>query len=195
MKNDTTRKIILTTLSIVSAFVVLRHEILNLNKTEWFIFDSFETLFWYGLGILIAIPTTINAVKSYKRSKSKAYFIPVIILGFATILNLGLQFVQTENDSPVILWAHYDGDTNGLTLKLREDKTYRLENYSILGGDFIEGNYRLENDTIYMDRKEPIGNDFMNDKLVITKDKVFFHLDKNGEYETGFFSMRIIEKK
>ena len=46
-----------------------------------------------------------------------------------------------------------------------------------------------------MDRKEPIGNDFMNDKLVITKDKVLFHLDNNGEYETGFFSMRLIEKK
>ena len=80
-------------------------------------------------------------------------------------------------------------------MKLREDKSYQLENYSILGGEFIEGQYRLQNDTIYLDKNEPIGNDFMNDKLLITKDKVLFHLDKNGEYETGFFSMRIIEKK
>lgn len=193
MKNDKTRIILLTALSVVSAFVVLRHEILSLNKTEWFIFDAFETLFWLGLGILIAIPTTINAVKSYKRSSSKSYFIPIIILGSATFLSLGLQFVHTENNSPVILSAHYDGDTNGISLKLREDRTYRLENYSILGGEFIEGNYKLENDTIYMDRKEPIGNDFINDKLVVTKDKILFHLDKNGNFDTVNYFMRIIE--
>lgn len=193
MKNDKTRIILLTALSVVSAFVVLRHEILSLNKTEWFIFDAFETLFWLGLGILIAIPTTINAVKSYKRSSSKSYFIPIIILGSATFLSLGLQFVHTENNSPVILSAHYDGDTNGISLKLREDRTYGLENYSILGGEFIEGNYILENDTIYMDRKEPIGNDFINDKLVVTKDKILFHLDKNGNFDTVNYFMRIIE--
>lgn len=193
MKNDKTRIILLTALSVVSAFVVLRHEILSLNKTEWFIFDAFETLFWLGLGILIAIPTTINAVKSYKRSSSKSYFIPIIILGSATFLSLGLQFVHTENNSPVILSAHYDGDTNGISLKLREDRTYGIENYSILGGEFIEGNYILENDTIYMDRKEPIGNDFINDKLVVTKDKILFHLDKNGNFDTVNYFMRIIE--
>lgn len=179
----------LTILSVVSAFVILRHEILTLHKTEWSVFDGIETIFWYGIGTLIAIPTAINAVKSYRRSKSKAYLTPLIVLGFAAISSLGLQFIQTESNSTLILWAHYDGDTNGLTLKLREDQTYILENYSILGGEFTEGHYRLENDTIYMDRKEPIGND----KLVITKDKVLFHLDKNGEYETGFYSMRIIE--
>lgn len=194
MKTETKRKIILTTLSILSAFVLFRHEILNLNKTQWFIFDSFETLFWYGLGFLIAIPAAINAAKSYKKSSSKVYLIP-IILGLATFLSLGLQLVQTKNDSPIILWAHYDGDTNGLTLKLIKDKTYELENYSALCGDFIVGNYRLENDTIYLDLKEPMGNDFMNDKSLITKDKVLFHLDEKGEYEIGFLSMRIIEKK
>ncbi len=196
MKSETTRKIILTTLSVLSAFVVLRHEISNLHKTDWFVFDSFEIILWYGLGLLIAIPTIIISIKSASKTNSKTYYIPVVILGLATIVNLGLlTFGQTENDSPIILWANYDGDTNGLTLKLREDGTYKLENYSILGGDFSEGTYNIQNDTVFLDKEEPIGNDFMTRKLVLTPDKILFHLDNKGEYDTGFFSMRIIEKK
>ena len=196
MKSEKTKKIILTTLSVLSAFVVLRHEISNFHKTEWFIFDSFEIILWYGLGLLIAIPTIIISIKFARKTKSKTYYLPVVILVLATIVNLGLlTFGKTENNSPIILWANYDGDTNGLTLRLREDGTYKLENYSILGGDFTEGTYDIQNDTIYLDKEKPIGNDFMTGKLVLTPDKILFHLDNNGEYDTAFFSMRIIEKK
>lgn len=195
MKPESRRIITLTGLSIVLALVVLRIEIQNLSKTDWFIFDSLIEILSYSVGLLIAVPIILSSWKSFRASKKKAHLIPISILALSSLSIIALQFVGAENSSPIVLWAHYDGDTNGFTLKLREDNTYRLENYSILGGDFTEGNYRLENDTIYMDRKEPIGNDFMNDKLVITQDKVLFHLDKNGLYDTGFFSMRIIEKK
>ncbi|GEM_PF-1580118 len=195
MKSETTRKIILTTLSILSAFVVLRHEISKFNSNEWFIFDSFETLLWYGLGFLIATPTIFYSVKYARRTNSKTFYIPVIIIGLATVVNLGiLTLGDTENDSPVILQAYYDGDINGIALKLREDGTYKLENNSILGGDFTEGNYDLDQDTIYLDKERPIGNDFMTRKLILTSDKVLFHLDKNGDYDTTSFTMRIIEE-
>lgn len=196
MKSETTRKIILTTLSVLATFVILRHEISNLNKTEWAVFDGFVTILWYGIGLLIAIPTMVVSVKMARKTKSRTYYIPVVILGLATILNLGLLiFGQTENDSPIILSANYDGDTNGLTLKLREDGTYKIESYSILGGDFKEGTCHIQNDTVFLDKEEPIGNDFMTGKLVLTPDKVLFHRNMNGGYDTGFFSMRIIEKR
>lgn len=174
--------------------MVLRHELINLNSKEWFIFDAHISFFWYALGFLLAGTTLHYAIKLFRKSRLKVFLIPVFIIVTGIITNLGVQFLKIENTSPIILWAHYDGDINGLTLKLRKDGTYRLDDYSILGGEFFEGKFQIEKDTIYLYQKGSSGNDFVSRKLLLTPDKVLFELDENGEYETGFFSMRIVEK-
>jgi hypothetical protein len=194
MKLNKLKKYLLIIFALIASVIILNHEIQSINSQEWIIFDGFITLGWYLLFLIISIPTLHYSIRNLKRSKSNIYYVPIIILGITILTTITIQiFIHSESNSPVILRAHYDGDTNGLSLKLRENGTYNIHNYSIIGGDYINGTFKIENDTIYLDQDQALENDFMSNKLVITEDKILFSIDKNGKYETGYFTMKIIE--
>jgi hypothetical protein len=190
------KKYIPTTLAIIAIFLVIRYEIANLTSNEWFIFDFIDTIIWYGLGLLIAVPTIIYSVRQLKKKKTKIHYLPLVIIciGALTIIGL-LTFGKIENKSLIIFTAYYDGDTDGIHIDLRQDGTYHLENYSVLGGEFFEGTYKIKGDTILLDNTKPLGDNTMTNKLIIKADTVLFSLDKNGNYKTDYFTMRIKNNK
>ncbi len=89
--------------------------------------------------------------------------------------------------------AYYDGDINGTSLTLRKDKSYEINNGSLLGGDIYKGNYYISTDTIFLDKKEPFANNFINHFFIIKRDKILFTKNKNGEFDTTYFTLKIIE--
>lgn len=187
-----------TILASLAIAFVLKLEIEAFIEKDWFVFDVFIMLFWYLLSLLIAVWAITISRKKLKVEESKIYKLPYYILALGVVAIVGLKIIEhIKNSSPIILKAYYDGDTNGLGLDLREDGTYRIENSSILGGNYIDGNYRFKGDTILLDKERPLGsdNDFLTNKLLVTPDKVLFHLNKDGKFDSGYFSMDIIESK
>jgi hypothetical protein len=133
-----------------------------------------------------------------KGDKSLLNYLPLFIIGIGCVAVISLVILNNiENTSPIILKGYYDGDINGLGLELREDGTYRINNSSVLGGEFLEGNYRLKGDTIVLDKQKPLGNDndFMSNRLLIDEGQIFFHQDVGGYWDRDWRAMRIIENR
>ena len=192
------KKYIPTILALIAVTIVIRLEIINATSNKWFVLDFIDTFISYGLGLLIAIPTLYYSIKQLEKGKSKIHFLPLAILGIGTLTIIGLlTFGHIKNKSPIVFTAIYDGDTNGININLRQDKTYVIENYSVLGGEFFEGNYTIIEDTIILDNLKPLGNDnnFITNKLIIKEDKVLFSCDKKGKYDTDYFTMKIKENR
>ena len=185
-------------LALLAIAFVLKFEIEAFIEKEWFVFDFFIMLFWYLVSFLIGFWAISISRKKLKIEEAKIYRVPYYIIASGVVAIVGLKTTEyINNNSPVIIKAFYDGDTNGLGLDLREDGTYRIENSSILGGNYINGNYKFKGDTILLDKERPLGsdNDFLTNKLLVTPDKVLFHLNKEGKFDSGYFSMEIIESK
>jgi len=168
---------------------------MELYSNEWNLFDTFRTVLWYGLSLLIGIPTMIYSIKRLKDTKSREYYIPIIILVVGVVSNIGILIAGNEsNNSKIILRANYDGDTNGISIVMREDSSYEINNYTVFGGEYINGKFEMNKDTILLDRQKPIGNDFMSQKLIIDHDKILFNYEEDSGYDTAYFVMKIIEK-
>ena len=196
MKVNSTQNYLLIALSIVSSGIVLQHEIRGFHNNEWFALDFLVTAGWYFLSMVFGVPTLIYSYLKYKQTKNRFFYTPSIIFGLTILVTITLTISKNiENNSPVILSAHYDGGGNGLSIILRENGGYELHDYSILGGSVISGAYKIHNDTIYLDKNDPIGNGFMHQKLVITPNKILFKINSDGSYENEFFTMKIIKEK
>jgi hypothetical protein len=167
------------------------------TDSDWFAFDFIFDFIIYGFGIIVAIPTITYSIRQLRKKKSILNILPIIIIG------LGLAWLLVysrliKNDNVFgrsIFRAYYDGDLNGLNFELNDNGAYKIDSYSTLGGTVYSGTYILKGDTIILDNEKPLGidNDFMTNKLILKGDTLLFHLDKNGNYTTGYFSMRVIE--
>jgi hypothetical protein len=191
------KKYIPTVLAFVALFVVVRYESINITSNKWSAFDIIDMIVWYGLGLFIAIPTLIYSIKQLKKEKAKIFYLPIIIIGVGTFTIIGLLAYGnlTDNKSSIIFSAIYDGDTNGIQIDLREDKTYIINDYSVLGGEYFEGTFQVNRDTILLNKSKPLGesNDFITSKLIIRNDSLFFKTDMNGQYTNDY--MRITNNK
>lgn len=164
-----------------------------------------ENFFWEIESILIRwckgifmLGILIYSGIEFIRKKRTGFVIPIIV----TVLNLiVIKVIQNEFEkreaSPVVFQAHYDGDINGLTLYLRKNHTYKIDDFSILGGTCHYGKYILKGDTIVLSEKYPLGadRDIMGNKLLKTSDFVFIQTDALGHFKTeNYIKLSIVKQ-
>lgn len=118
--------------------------------SSWTVLD-FGPLFAFGLFVLFALYILWSALVNGGRHALRDVRIPALILlagiGIAALFD---HLGRERRAVPVLLAAHYDGDINGVGIRLRTDGTYEATNASILGGETLYGTYRLDGDTIHL---------------------------------------------
>lgn len=193
-------KIILIIISIISlliAFSSIYSEWLTLESTEEdFIFGIVSTFSSWIKGILMVGILIYSGLKLF-RNKKMGFILPlaVTIIHFVVIQVIQSIFEQRES-SPIVLHAHYYGDINGISLFLRKNNTYKIDDFSILGGTCHYGKYILKGDTIVLSEKYPLGadRDIMGNKLLKTKEFILIKPNSNGQYdENEYIKLRIIQ--
>ncbi|NVK04661.1 MAG: hypothetical protein HWD92_07550 [Flavobacteriia bacterium] len=182
-----------TLMALACSGIVIWYEADNYIKDSWFAFDFIVTIGVFVSILVLGVPAFIYSRRSLKTTGNKWFNLPINILIVGVITATALEIaIKVKSSRPVILWAHYDGGVNGVTLKLYDNGTYEIENYSFLGGDYHRGEYSIVEDTIYLVKEHHSEIDFIERKLVITPEKVLFELNEEGEYDDDYISMRII---
>lgn len=186
---------ILTVLTLLFSYLILDTELESFDKTEEdLILSILSTIGSWLLKLLLASIAVYSIVQLVKNRKF-GFFLPlaVCVMSFVSIAVLWQKF-ETRESSPVTLKAHYDGDINGLTLYLRKNKTYKLDDFAFLGGTIHYGEYKIIGDTILLSKKYPLGRDrdIMSNKLLIGKEFILIKPDSNGFYnDNEYVKLRI----
>ena len=199
--NRTNRKpiILLTIFSILISAFVLDDEIRSFYQIEEGFITGFllsiRFFFMHALLIGVIIYSLIRLLKT----KTRGYLFPIVVCLIHTVVVITLRIqLNLRESSPVVLQAHYDGDINGLTLYLRQNKTYKLSDYAVFSETTNYGEYRISGDTILLSEKDPLGEDrsIMGNKLLIDKGVILIKQDSNGNFRADQpFKLRIITQK
>jgi len=187
---------ILTIFALVISYFSISAELKTLDQTEEDIFlGNLSTLGDWLLKIIligIAVYSTIEIIK--RRKLGFLFPFAVSIISLVVIVIIWKKF-ETRESSPIILQAQYDGDINGITLYLRKNNTYKINDFAFLGGTNHYGEYIMKGDTILLSKKYPLGSDrdVMSDKLLKGKEFVLIKPDSNGQYdENEYIKLRLI---
>lgn len=177
--------ILLSVLTLILLIVDLVLEIKTLSKTQTYIFWEFR------LSLLsLAIKTILILLFLYSHTQirlkfSRIYRLPLLLclISLSSSLCIALYFHHREN-STVILSARFDGGTNGINLFLRENKTYKIDNFSHLGGESYYGNYNIKGNFILLDDEHPKieKNKLFSTKMIIEDGYVLIKPTPQGEY-------------
>ena len=196
MKNTKTIVIILSIFAVLISAFILDDEIQSIYSDE----DGFTGFllgirFYFMNSLLVAI--VVYSLIRLITKRIFGYLFPLILclIHFGFVITIRAKLAARES-SPIALQAHYDGDINGLTLYLKENKTYKLGNYGIFGGRNHYGDYRFSGDTILLSEKYPLGkdNDIMCNKLLIRNGFILVKPDSTGVYKDNSpFQLRIIQ--
>lgn len=172
--------ILYITLAAVISFLVLRRDLGSLSQTEEGFFGGFLILGFGFLKLVLLIIALDSAVRVF-RKKENNFIIPFLLIAGVSIAVITIMRINYKrNSSVVITEAFYDGDINGLSLKLRKNGYYEFGDYSILGGTCHYGKYLLEKDTIYLSNKLP--RNLGGNKLLIKDSCIFIKQKKDGNY-------------
>ena len=195
MKIDQLSLIFTTALSLLFSFLVMSHDIQSLRSIEEDLFVG--VIIWIGQLILKLglIGLFIFSITFIVRKRQFGYVIPIIACLSTFLVTLIVwSKLHAREISPIRLKAHYDGDINGLTLTLKENLTYRLQDYSFIGGTAHFGEYEIKGDTIFLSEQYPLGRDrdIMSSKLLIRSDFILIKPDANGIYnQEDYLKLRI----
>jgi hypothetical protein len=163
--------------------MVIVYRIYYFIHPSWFVLDFIMDGVVYGGGVIAAL---VVLIKSFKVRN----YIPIMTILLGIICIVGTKIYEHhDQNKPSLIYASQMEDINGMWIDLRQDKTYLISYYSLLGGDYHNGNYRIENDTIYLNKEYPLGkgNNYMTNKLVAKDNKIYFHLDKNNNYDSTYY--------
>lgn len=188
-------RIILILVSCALSFVIL--------KVEFASFDQIDEGLLPNLGYptlkLCFIGIGVFSLIQFIRKRDIGYLITSSITLITAIIVIVIwQKIDAREASPVKLKAHYDGDINFMTLTLRANKTYKIQDFGFFGGTTHFGNYQLKGDTILLNKKHPLGKDrnIMGNRLLMKDGYVLVKADSTGNFsEKAPFKMRIIETK
>ena len=89
-----------------------------------------------------------------------------------------------------ILSAEFLDDRSAMRLRLFQNGKYILVSDWMFGDTRSEGNYHMEADTIYFEGYPLPDSDFVPQKILIQKDKIYFGLLPDGQYEKSFYYFR-----
>jgi hypothetical protein len=190
--------LVLVIVSLTLSYAILKIEFESIDETD----QNLISGYWNTLGILllkvVLIGIGVLSIIQFIRKRQFGYLISLSIAIITTIIVIVIwQQIDAREASPVKLKAHYDGDINGLALTLRENMTYKIEDYAFFGGTTHFGNYRLKGDTIVLNKKYPLGKDryIMGNRLLIKNGYVLIKADSTGNFsENAPFKMRIVKR-
>jgi hypothetical protein len=151
------------------------------------------------LYIFFAAVLIYSFIISYRtRSSSRIYirFLPFIIGFFILpVLFLLSGYFKNEGFKSIVLEARHGEGRKGINLTLFKDKTFRLLNSGLFGGDYIRGNYRYTADTLYIDTNK-LTNLYPTGKFVIrTDEKKQAYIDPVMDDSSVHFSLLIKKDK
>ena len=166
-------------ISIVS-FYVIRKDIESLKFEEDGLFGAVIFL-WFGLLKLIILAFTIDSLLRAFRKKKKIYLFPLTACFAAIFISITVEINHLKrNSSPLALHGFYDGDINGLDLKLYQNSSYQLRDYSVMGGTIHYGNYHIKSDTIYL--SQSLRPEIGGYKLFIDSSFILMKQNRDGEF-------------
>lgn len=190
--------IILTITALVISYFTISSELLTLDRTEEDLILGVVSIIgsWFSK-LLIAGIIIYSGLRLFK-NRITGFIIPLAVSAINLIV---VMIIKNEFDkreaSPVIFQAHYDGDINGITLYLRKNNTYKIDDFAFLGGTSHYGKYKFNGDTIVLSKKYPLGEDrdIMSNKLLKGNEYVLIKPDSSGQYNAEeYFRLRIIKK-
>lgn len=196
MKRQRFRQIILT---VIIGFLAIYYATVDIypdgHKDTLTEIDNLITIIFYSILSLFAIIICIKSIQDYLRIENRELSILTPNVLIISILSITFYIYYSANEmnkeSNIILKATYTNDINGIDIHLKKDKTYKFDLYSIEGGNYYYGKYKIENDTIYLKMKKwHEDNKHIANKLLIEGDSIYYSFDKNGNYDKSFI-MRI----
>lgn len=165
---------------------------------SWFVLDFIMDIIIYGISLVLIIATFIISCKSkYKTMQKRNYLLYGIIITGILMITATKIYEHHDERKPSLLVASQMEDINGMRINLRQDGTYIIHYYSILGGDFHKGEYIIEGDCIILSKEHPLGdkdNNYVANRLLLKGDRIYFHLNENEEYDYTYY-MTIKNKK
>lgn len=130
---------------------------------------------WIGAGVFSLI--------KWKKKKGRVFLIPFCFsIGLLiTVIIIRSEFYKRESSS-VVLKGIFKGELHRITVSLRENRTYKLEDYGMYWGLTRFGEYEIHSDTIILSNDYDFGeeNDFRSRKLLRKGDFLIPFQDKNG---------------
>lgn len=189
-----TLKIQLVKAILVSVFSIA-YTIYLIEPDEEDIIDGVRSFGIYVLLAIIAFSTLLKANRVYDETNKKTFWIIVSVLFLGLVATLAIDRGYAYYDAhSVKIRAWHKVDLGGCTITLRNDGRYRVHNYFMIAGTYTYGNYRIENDTIYLSNNKPFGEDteYEASRMVKKRDNLYFVKDENNEIDR-YSEFKIIE--
>lgn len=166
---------------------------IEINRTGSDLFDGFV----YFLKFLIfcfAIIAAVFGVKSYRKNSEILLVTPHLTAVILSILLFAIIiFHAYRANKSYFLFAGEAQGFNGMSLTLRNDSTYKIENFGGLGATDYYGNFQMVADTIYL-KNIAVDCGLVSGRLIIKKDSLdefsgcdtfIYETDKRGKIKIG----------
>ena len=167
-------------------FIVFDYLYFQITES-WVVTDVFMRLILWTIIIMLFFFALIIFIKKEKIS-IKNLMIPMLLILFVFILYFNIGFFK---EKPV-LTAHYDGDINEITLELFKDKTYKIYDYSVFGGDVFTGKFITKKDCLILSNEFPLGKERRFSNILVKSNDTLKWKNDNNNFE---FNLKIINKK
>lgn len=185
-------------LSIIALGIAISYRLWYFIYPSWFVLDFAVDIIIYCISLTLIITAFILSCKRKYRTNRKKNYLLYVIIASGTLLIAGTKIYEHYYErKPSLLFASQVEDINGMWIDLKRDGTYILHYYSILGGEFYKGKYKIEGDHIMLSEKYPLGNkdnNYVANRLLLRGDTIYFHLNDNEQYNYTYY-MTIKNKK
>lgn len=183
MKRQSIRVIILALILVPVAFFEIHKQLGGFSEfsESFFIFDDIAALLSKLLLIGIGVISLVRIIKA----SEKIYMVPLALSLGTLIATFIIQFYwNMRESSPIIMEARFRGELHEITVTLRKNKTYKLEDYGMYNGRTYFGEYEFNHDTLRLSNFQYLGeeNNVKSNLLVKKNDFLIPLTHSNGVY-------------
>ena len=179
---------------LISAFI-LADESLSSEHFKGGIIGLLISIRFFFMHALLAVIVVYSAIRLIKK-RAFGYLFPLIIclIHFTVVITIRTKKDLRES-SPIVLKAECFDEINGLTLSLRQNRTYKLSDYGFFGGTNHYGEYQIIGDSILLSEKYPLGpdRDVMSNRLIIQNGYIFIIPNSRNNYTIT--KLKVVESK
>lgn len=152
---------------LASALLSITLEFSFENKNSWFVYDGvIKAVIYLSLILPLCIYGVFQSIqfKPFKTDFKSLAFAIAVFIATGAILYL---FNIPKNRNEVIIRSYYDGGSNGISLTLYSNSEFIMKDFSLLGGDYYKGNYKIKDEHLTLiyeekfERIKIIGTEFL----------------------------------
>jgi len=189
------------TILILAAFFIstfsIYYTVCDVFTDSWIAFDFLGDIICYITFAISAICIIKKATRKYLQTKRKYYLasVPILVVAFIITFYIHYSDYQSNKESNILFQASYSEDFNGISIDLKKDNTFLINDFAGIGGHYFRGKYKVENNYINlkMDRSYPEGKNIA-DRLMIEGDSIYYLVDKYGTYNYSY-TMKITKNR